>query len=229
MATTICLITKDNYMLTRLSIENLLKHCGDIKHKLFIIDNNSSDKRIINFGKYISDFHMENKVTSTNSYCYNQLLERVSSDFICIFPSGTLVNENWLKDLRSKHQNITDSGIVTISNFGDKGSLTNLIDNQDKMKFVYSNVNGETHGVIFFNYSLIEAIGGFDIKKENEELAQRQLSFRCNRAYRKCYYLTNQFAFDLFDRKNLNSNENLITFKNEIEEFRKGKNLKLEL
>jgi len=227
--TTICLITNNNYMLTRLSIENLVRHCGGMNYKLFIIDNNSKDKRVIDFGKSISDFHMEHKVTSSDAYCYNQLIQRVSSDFICIFPSGTLVNKNWLRDLRDKHQNIENTGIVTISNFGDKGSLTSIIDINDRMKLVYSKLSGETHGVMFFNYRIIDGIGGFDIKQKNEELAQRQFSFRCNRASKPCFYLPNQFAIDVFGKENLNCYENLVIFESEIEEFRKGKKLKFEI
>ncbi len=226
---TICLITNNNYMLSRLCIENLIRSCVGISYKLFIIDNNSSDKRIIDFGKEVSDYHLELKESKNDSYCYNQLMKIIDTEYICLFPNCTLVNNNWLSDLKTEFDYIERSGIATIYTFGDKGNLSPLLSNNDKMEYVYTTFLGETNGIQFFNKEIIKGIGGLDISQKLEEFSLRQFSFRCNRAGRKSYYLTGQYGIDLLDKKELKTKIDIEKYDIEIDEFRKGKKLKFEL
>ena len=179
---TILLITQDNYWLTRYVIQNLLKNSTEVEKQLFIIDNNSSDKRIKEYGKSVAQLHIQQNETLPNSLCYNELLKAEAiTDYYCVFPNSIMVNDFWLSDMVREIEYVDKAGISAIHTHGEKGFLNPYLTNDDSMYHVWCTPDGDLTGVFLFPPIIISGVGGFDKSLSGYGLEQRQFSLRVKR------------------------------------------------
>ncbi len=226
---TVCVITHDNYWLSRYSIENMITKANGINIELLIVDNGSTDEKIIDYGREVADQHIELSAIRSNSHCYNEMLKTVKTDWICIFPIGMMVNHYWLTDLFREIELIDNAGIAAINAYGDRGILNPLLTINETMEHVRCTFEGDLSGVFLFHRTIVKGIGGFDETIMGEGLEQRQFALRVKRAGKHTFYLQNQFAVDLMDRENKNDSETLWKFQQNIEQLKESKQYKVEL
>jgi hypothetical protein len=226
---TICLITHDNYWLSRYSIENLLQKAEIADMELFIVDNGSTDQRIIDYGKKVATYHIEQETISSNAFCYNEMFKKIESEWICIFPVGVMVNENWLFDLMAAAEQVENAGVAAIHAYGRKGSLHPLLTNSDEMRHVWSTIEGDISGVLLFNKSIIKGIGGFDLGLSKDSLAQRQFAFRVQRAGRHTFFIHEQSATDMMNRDGLINPEDILSYETNINGLKESKQYRIDL
>lgn len=225
---TICIITHDNYWLSRYSIQNLIAKANGMEYELFICDNGSSDSRVIEYGKEVANHYIEMDSIMSHSYCYNEMMKQIQTPFICIFPVGIMVNNSWLSDLLDAFDNIEETGIAAIHAYGEKGHLNPLLTHRDEMRHVWSTLEGDLSGVLLFNQPIIKGIGGFDKGLTEETLAQRQFAFRVQRAGRHTFFVHGQTATDMMNRPQLNP-EDIKSYETSIELLKKDKKYKIEM
>lgn len=226
---TVCVVTNDNYWLSRYSIENLLSKSRDVEMELFIYDNGSSDKRIIEYAQSVADkFYSHNSITS-NSFCYNEMMKDIGTEWICVFPVGIMVNEFWLSDLVTAMETVHKSGVGAIHAYGDRGNMNPLLTHQDSMKHIWSTLDGGISGILLFNLSVVRGIGGFDKNIKLESLAQKQFCWRVKHAGRHTFFIHEQSATDTMNRINEPNPEDIASYDTNIGLLKTSKNFRIDL
>ena len=90
--------TIDRYDITPMCTEENIKRAGQ-EFDLFITDNGSTDRRIVEWGKKIAHKHTANETNMGNAYALNRMLfDVIHYDFIVKIDNDMLMPENWLTD-----------------------------------------------------------------------------------------------------------------------------------
>lgn len=161
----ICLLVKDNYWLTRYSIENMLKNSNGVEVELLVLDNGSQDKRIIGFLESLIESKIYSNLMTVGVIeepsdigreGYKKLFNEIKGDYLCCFDDNILVNENWLVDLVYYHYNVQGCGYASIFSNGDKGMFTAILSTGDEFINVWQNKQNEVNGVVLFKPEMID-------------------------------------------------------------------------
>jgi GT2 family glycosyltransferase len=230
----LCLLTIDRYQMTKFCLADLLAKTGiDNKNiELLILDNGSKDKRVINFGKNVSNFHIAEQTNIGVSAGFNKLFRLATGDFIVTIGNDITATQNWLKDLIYYNENIKNSGVSAIYCLLDKGLYNKKLD-------VFMPNSGLVYGIALWNKNLLNKIGGFDENLKGYGCEDSQYCFRANKTGHINYYIPKQFSVHLGVDLNENSDyrkakdedlkNNLQVLKNSIEKMNKLNNYKIKL
>ena len=174
----ICLLTMDRYYMTKYAFERMMSFVDDgIEIELLVLDNGSSDERVIDYFKKIADVHIAEPVNIGVAKGLNTLLRKCTGEYICIPSNDICVGEDWLSDLIYHSDVIMNAGVCMIYRDGIKGYFQPLLSKYDTMINIWDNKDNN-EGVKLFKSRLLDTIGGFDESisyygHETNQFAQR--------------------------------------------------------
>jgi GT2 family glycosyltransferase len=166
----ICIVTHNDFFVTKLTIERLLKKTG-IKPRLYLVDNGSTDQRVIDFCAEIckqnAGYFKILKEQKGYSQALNEVLRIVYQKYCVVFPINAFVHENWLEDLIENMKSIPTVGISSIRHGGEKTHfmpLIHLCDSkpEDELRNVLITENNSVEGILCFDRNKCDTIGFFD-------------------------------------------------------------------
>ncbi len=196
------LLTLDRYQMTKYCVENMMAKAGDVDYEILILDNFSSDQRVV---KYVRELNMLDNVTLVEQIeknmgiasGFNNLLNRAKGEHICFLSNDILLGNNWLLDLIHYNNQIDKSGLTSIHCEGEKGVYGPLLNHNDDSFTSVWQPKSTTSGVSLINRSAFESVGAFDESlgvygREREQYASRlhMLGFHN-------YYVPGQFSVHL--------------------------------
>lgn len=245
----ICLLTIDRYWITRYTVETLLKNSGEIDIELLVLDNNSTDRRTIQFiegliasKKYdnlirvITEHEAENIGVAKG---FNKLFRQASGEYICTVGNDILLNPGWLYDLVYHNNIIEKSGLTAIHCVLQTGRFGPLLTKNDDLINVWKRDDNMVYGTMLFKKELLNEVGGFDETLSKYGCEDSQFAFRVNSLGYNNYYIPNQFSLhigsdfgeDTEYRKEKDKNLKIATerLKETILEMKKNKNYKIPL
>jgi GT2 family glycosyltransferase len=220
----VCLLTIDRYWITRYTIENLLKNSGGVELELLVLDNGSTDKRIIpyiqqlietkKYSNLITVGIIEEEVNIGVAKGFNKLFKEAKGNYICTVGNDILVDVNWVLDLVYYNSMVQKSGLTSIYCLLDKGKYRPLLTNDDGFLNVWQNDNNLVYGVTLFNKELLNVAGYFDERLGFYGCEDSQYAWRLSMLGYHNYYIPGQSSIhignDIGDeseyRKNKNNN-----------------------
>ena len=152
----ILILTLDRYWLTRYCIENAIAASGHEDLEILILDNGSTDQRVVDWGKSIATNHFTETENIGVSRGYNKLLKEATGDYICTISNDMLLSQDWLKQMVHYNQIVGCSGITAIHCLLDKGKVG------QRPHGIYMPETGLVYSNWLWNRKLIKSIGGFN-------------------------------------------------------------------
>ena len=179
------LLTIDRFEITRKTIDRALKNSGHSNIELLVIDNGSTDRKVIDYiaslNPAVHILHDENKGMQ---YSQNLLLTKSTGDYICFIGNDILLPENWLADLIFFNDCIPDSGISGIHCVMHKPEIV-------EHNSVSIRKNETVFGTMFFNRKWFETVGYVNECFAPYGMDDSEYSFRSRRMGFVNYYLPN--------------------------------------
>jgi hypothetical protein len=182
----ICIVTQNDFFTTKIVIERLLEKTN-IKPRLYIVDNASTDQQLISYcfsvcsknGGYLRILKEQKKY----SEAINEMLRIVHQKYCVIFPTNILVNQNWLEDLIYNLKIVQSVGITSIKSGNEKLYFMPLLHKsevlpEDELKNILITENNAVEGIMCFERSKFDHIGFFDEKLQHKGFEQAEFCFR---------------------------------------------------
>lgn len=198
----ICMLNIDRYWLSRYVIENNLSLCGVPldEIEILILDNGSTDKRMIDYAASIADVHIIEESNIGVAKGYNKLFRIAKGDFICLPNTDIIMGKDWLKDLIYFNKKIEKSGITGIHCESDKGRLINY-----NGKMIWQRENNTIDGVTLFHKKMFEVVGGFDESFSKYGFEDNEYAIRMSLLGYANYYIPFQYGVHLGNDYNHNT------------------------
>jgi len=195
----LCLVVNNSYYETRYCIENLLAKTK-YKFRFYIIDNGSTDGRIIEYCRKLcseSGGYFKSIEQKSVSVAFNTALRIVGEDYSVVFPVNLLVNKNWLEDLIHDAQKINNSGALSIRTGFEKVSFVPLLhksetEPEDTLLNIHLNENNIVDGLMCFKTEILKETGYFDEHIVNSGYELIELCFRIGAHGFHNFYIRNQ-------------------------------------
>ena len=129
----------------------------------------------------------------------NSLINIGDSEYVVIFQSNLLVDNNWCEELLFFSKNITDAGCVGIANSNNNDLVyTPLLSENDELKNVYTSKNNIIEGIIMVKRSLItNDIGWFDKLFDNTGFEQAEFSLKLAFSGKNNFYIPKQRCIEM--------------------------------
>jgi len=196
----ICLLTIDRFQMTKYCVNNAIENAGiDLSDiELLVLDNGSTDKRTIEYGKKVSTKHVSLPKNIGVASGYNILFKMATGDYICTIGNDIYLQKNWLKDLLYYAESIKKSGVSGIHCLLDKGIF-------NKKYGVYMPSNGMIYSTTFFSKKLLNEIGGFDERLSGYGCEDSQFAWRSMMSGYNNYYIPNHSSTHLGEDFNTTS------------------------
>ena len=179
------MLTINRYLMTKYTIETLLATAGEVEIELLILDNGSTDTRIIDYCREKATVHLVEPVNIGVAKGFNKLFKQATGDFICTVGNDIIPTKNWLRDLVEYNQKIKDSGVGAIHCVLDKGRF-----NEDVG--IYTTQAGLVYGISLFHKSLLKKIGGYNEDLSTYGYEDSEFCYRCITAGLLNYYVPMQ-------------------------------------
>lgn len=245
----ICIVVNDNFDEVRYCIGNLIKKSIHGNIRFYILDNGTSDRNIYNYCEYACELFaltkfndVTQKVERTdkkylfreeqgiNIYsAYNKLFKEVDEDYICVFPVGIFVNDNWHNDLFCAAETICSAGIVGINTDFKNKYLTSLLDVNDKMSVIWKNNDSQVSGVFLMKKEIVYKIGGYNTKLNDSGYSQEELCYRFAANGLNNFYVFGQNSIRIKDEDYCKSDGGIFQYKQAIMEMENTKIFKTQL
>lgn len=155
------------------------------------IVNANLKKAGIDFKLYISDDTNVNVKTDFTikefkapGSTINEFIKQVQTTYLVILPKYIFLNENWLYDMFYYHCSFNNPGATLISDM-EKGLLQPLLNKELNLIDVY--IPNMFNGTLMFDFSIINAIGGFSEKYENYPSCLNDYIARAQKLGKVCY------------------------------------------
>ena len=188
---TVCLVV--NQLTTEhdlnLFAENL-KISGAQK-EVIIYDNKSGLTDLNFFGKTIQN---ESIYIYSWSECVNQILRIASGNYFFLYYENAIYNQDWLKQLYNYYSQTYQSGCSSI--YTEIGNVTEdyILSKSDELMPVFP--SNKFQGCLFFNRSLLESIGGFNVKLSGSNACNEYI-LRSKSLGKMNYFVPNQSKISL--------------------------------
>ncbi len=173
----------DKPELNKYVLDVMLNHCKETDIELLVLNNTGGsiadflDSRINRLGfESIKHGGEIDEITFNKAQGYNKLIAEAKGEYICIFDSHSVVNNNWLFDLKYYHSLIQKSGIAAIPTFGDKKIYTPLIDNNDEFVNVWKTKDNSVDGIFLMKKEVAELFFDESIEENFKEEFSLQVS-----------------------------------------------------
>ena len=142
---------------------------------------------------------LSKKLEGSYADCMNELISKCTSEYIVIFQSNTLVEENWCEDLLFYSKNIVNSGCVGIQGaLNDKLKNKPLLTIDDDLQNVWVADNNMIEGLFMFKKSLLtEEIGMFERLFDNTGFEQVVFSLKFSFSGYNNYYIRKQSIIEM--------------------------------
>jgi len=193
----VCIITNNSVFETIYCLERLMS-TTNVNFRFHILDNASSDKRIIDYCKALCEetkgyFKPVSRRIST-AEASNLLLNTVYQQFCVTMPVNILVSNNWLEDLLTAHNSCSKSGCVSIRNGNEKLHFMPIIHEQllspeDILKNVHITENNIVNGLMMFDMDRLKEVGEFDERLKAPGFEFMEFCFRFSANGYKNYYI----------------------------------------
>ena len=191
----ILILTLDRYWLTRYAIEHAISVAGHDNLEILVLDNGSTDQRIIDWGKQFSIRHIREKENTGVAPGYNRLLKEATGDYLVTISNDMLLSQDWLKKMLHYNNLIPKSGITAIHCLLDKGEKNKQGIFVPKTGLVYSNW--------LWSRNVLEKVGGFnEVYKYGCE--DSEYCFRANQLGFINYYIP--FTYCMHGGEDFNEN-----------------------
>lgn len=121
----------------------------------------------------------------------NNLINIGDSEYVVLFQSNLLVEDNWCEELLFYAQHVADSGCVGIANaYNDDLDYKPLLTVNDDLKNVWASKNNSIEGIIMVKRSLItKDIGWFDKLFDNTGFEQAEFSLKVAFSGKNNFYI----------------------------------------
>lgn len=201
----ICLVTHNNYWITRYAIENLLSKTR-CKTRLYIVDNGSDDSKIIDYCKSICDttggYFRQLPEKVSYSVAINNMIRIVYQKYCVLFPINSLVHKDWLEDLYHYHQIIDNPGCLAIRNGFEKLIFMPILHKcdslpEDELRNILISENNVVEGLFMFEREKLTEIGFFDENLKHKGYEQSDFCFRFSATGLNNIYIRNQSLIKL--------------------------------
>tara|TARA_R110000744_G_scaffold232318_1_gene350372 strand:+ start:7583 stop:8290 length:708 start_codon:yes stop_codon:yes gene_type:complete len=179
----ICILTNSDLYSTKYCINNLTVKTK-ISFKLYIYYFNDN---ILEYAHSLKDKGIEieiKKAKDKYAETVNDFLSLVDEKYSVIFPSNTIVNEDWLLSLKVEYKNFDKSGCISLKSTTNDLIISSLLYNtedikqDDIMKTIYVDPKNIMKGLIFFSNDKIKNIGFLDITENFKGLELVEWTFR---------------------------------------------------
>ena len=226
----ICIISHNHFFETQYFLQNLLFKTSH-KYRLHILDNASSDMRVVEYLEQVcSDtkgyfHHAENEMNVGE--CLNHLLGSVYQDYCVFVPMNALINENWIIDIIAQYSILNNPGVLSIRNGSENLAFSPQLHNtlnggESELKNVLTSEYYTVEGVMFFKKDLILTIGPFECEKL-DGFEQKEFTLRAYLNGYTNHYISRQVYFKLPITDNvvfpLKTEENEKYYKKHIDKF----------
>lgn len=207
-----------------------LKTVGDIIVELFVIDN-TEDERI---SEYFNN--LANNVTKKNTELagvLNSAFRMATSEYICIIPTGIVLQPNWLIELVYNCANITSSGVSGIVSEFKNDEISSLLSTDgENLITVVAPADNLIKGLVFFKRELLYLVGAFDESPELTGNEIDQFALRCTAMSYYNYYLSTDTCIIVQDDDkiaNSSKESGRIAMQKSLDEMRKARTYYLPL
>jgi len=182
----ICIVTHNDFFTTKVAIDRLLKKTN-IKPRVYIVDNGSTDQRVVNYCAEIcsknAGYFRIIKEGKNYSQAINEVLRIVTQKYCVVFPVNALVHQNWLEDLIHNLKSIPSVGIASIRSGNENVHFMPLLHNcdsmpEDELKNILITENNSIEGIMCFERSKFDHVGLFDEKLQHTGFEQAEFCFR---------------------------------------------------
>ncbi len=113
MKASLLLLTHNRYQMTKYCVTDLINKSGTDDFELLILDNGSTDKRVISLTEEesfptVPSGSMENSDVNLGIAAgYNRLIKKAKGDNIVFLTNDILLDNNWLVDLLHWNEQVT--------------------------------------------------------------------------------------------------------------------------
>ena len=153
------LICNNDYLITRYSIENLIKNSDGVELELLVIVN-GQDKRITEYlSKIIDSKKYSNLITVgvvEDKLDLKELFNEAKGEYICLFKPDIIVNKNWLMDLVYYNYNIQNTGLASIYYGINSNKFKPLLSFNDDFINVWEPKENLVQGITLFKKELLK-------------------------------------------------------------------------
>ena len=182
----ICIVTHNDFFTTKIVIDRLLEKTN-IKPRLYIVDNGSTDQRLIDYCSEIckkgGGYFRIVKEAKNYSQSINEILRIVTQKYCVIFPVNAIVHQNWLEDLIHNLKSVPSVGIASIRSGNENVHFMPLLHKcdsmpEDELKNILITENNSIEGIMCFERSKFDQVGFFDEKLQHRGFEQAEFCFR---------------------------------------------------
>lgn len=148
--------------------ENILSIDG-IEIELFLLTKEHSDLSYIEYvGEEFSTETLYYNKREDIPLSLNIVFKKCTGDYICIVPSGIILNEGYLIDLIFHYKNTKRSGIIGISSLRKKNTTILPLQSSDVESFNHVICSEDNHieGLLFFERQKLFLVGGLCLDSE---------------------------------------------------------------
>ena len=183
------MITLDRFEITKKIYEVFSQNAG-IPFDLFVTDNGSKDKRIIEYFSQIAKAHYINKFNNGVATSFNMMMHTAYLNgytHFCLVGNDILLPDNWLKKLYDTNLAIPTSGLSAIHCVEKKPETKSVVYGQEIL------ITDTIFGTTFFNKKIIQEIGYFRECYNPYGLEDGDFNYRVQKSNR----YTNYYLADL--------------------------------
>lgn len=133
----------------------------------------------------------------------NNLINIGDSEYVVLFQSNLLVDDNWCEELLYYSKHIIDAGCVGIANaYNDDLDYKPLLTVNDDLKNVWASKNNIIEGIIMIKRSLItDDIGWFDKLFDNTGFEQAEFSLKVAFSGKNNFYIIKHRGLEMESHK----------------------------
>jgi hypothetical protein len=123
---------------------------------------------------------LEEKIGESYADSMNQLIQKGSADYVVIFPSNLMADENWLEELIRYYELVSNPGCVGIYDYllMHKMKSSALLDINDKLTSVWTTDNYIEGVTLFSRNSISNDLGLFERAYDNTGYEQTHFSMK---------------------------------------------------
>jgi hypothetical protein len=123
---------------------------------------------------------IEGKIGESYADSMNELIKQGNGDYVVIFPSNLMVDENWLEELIRYYELIVNPGCVGIYDYllMHKMKSGAVLDVNDKMTSIWTTDNFVEGVTLFSRSSISENLGLFEKAYDNTGYEQTHFSMK---------------------------------------------------
>lgn len=224
----VCIVTHNDFFTTKLAIDRLIDKTN-LKPRLYIIDNGSTDIELMKYLKEVcsqNGWYLKGLTDKSYSEAINEAVRIVYQKYCVVFPVNAFVQNNWLEDLIHYQKLVPNAGICSIRSGKEHLHFMPLIHKcdsmpEDELKNVLISDTNSVEGILCFERSKCDQIGFFDEKLLHRGFEQHEFCFRIASMGLNNFYIRKQTCLKiplsnevLFPNK---TKEGMEEFKQQVE------------